>query len=156
MSDILFQATSKAADAPEVEPGLYDAIFNGVEKKYIEGGQFGDGDRYEWNFTLLDDDGAELYDGGEPLEVQGLTSLSMNPKSKTKPKGLRYLQALMTEDEFASFIEGNVTVSAADLVGRKCQVDVFIRDSGWPSISNVLPVRKRRSARTASSEAVEA
>lgn len=146
---IIFEATSKAADAPDIEPGLYDATFEGVTKKFIEGGQFGDGDRYEWNFTLLDDDGAVLYDGGDPLEVQGLTSLSMNPNSKTKPKGLRYLSALMSATEYAAFIGGDVQVKPEDLIGRKVQVDVAIRDSGWPTVTNVLPARKARRARSA-------
>jgi hypothetical protein len=153
---LIFEATSKSADAPDIEPGLYDATFEGVTKKFIEDGQFGDGDRYEWNFTLLDDDGAVLYDGGDPLEVQGLTSMSFNPKSKTKPKALRYLSALMSAEEYATFTTGEVKISPDDLVGRKVQVDVAIRDSGWPTVVNVLPARKARRARPTASASAEA
>lgn len=143
MSDFTFTATSKSADAPDVEPGIYDARFDGVEKKYIEGGQFGDGDRLEWQFTLLDDEGAVLYDGGDPIEVQGLTSMSTNVLSKTTPKAVRYLKALMTAEEFAAFSEGK-GVGASNLVGRTVQVEVAIRDSGWPTVANVLPPRQKR------------
>jgi len=145
----VFKATAKAADAPDVEVGLYDATFDGVTQKFIEGGAFGDGDRFEWSFTLLDDDGATLYDEGDPISVQGLTSMSLNTASKTVPKAVRYLKALCTAAEFAAF-EDEDGIDIDSLKGRKCQVDVGVRDSGWPTISNVLPPRK---ARRRSSEA---
>ena len=148
---VVFTATSKAADAPDVEPGLYDARFDGVSVKYVEGGQYGDGDRFEWAFTLLDDEGAVLYDDGDPITVTGLTSLSTNTKSKTQPKAVRYLKALMTPDEFAAF-EAGKGVAADAIIDRNVQVEVTIRDSGWPTIANVLPPRKKRVARTSEAE----
>ena len=146
MGDFTFTATTKSADAPNVEAGIYDARFDSIEKKYMEGGQYGDGDRLQWSFTLLDDAGAVLYDDGDPLEIDGLTSLSLNILSKTTPKAVRYLKALMTPAEFAAFSDGDKSVSAADLIGRVVQVEVAIRDSGWPTIANVLPARKRRTS----------
>lgn len=154
MSDFTFTATSKSADAPNVDPGICDARFDGVQKKFIEGGQFGDGDRLEWQFTLLDDDGAVLYDDGDPIEVQGLTSLSTNVLSKTTPKAVRYLKALMTPEEFAAFSEGK-GVNASALIGRVVQVEVAIRDSGWPTIANVLPPRQKRVSRARSAADAE-
>lgn len=142
----VFTASSKAADAPDIEAGLYDARFDGVTTKYVEGGQFGDGERFVWAFTLLDDDGAVIYDDGEPVEVDGLTSMSTNILSKTTPKAVRYLKALMTAEEFSDFTEGK-GISAESLIGRTAQVDVAIRDNGWPSIATVLPARKKRNAR---------
>lgn len=141
-----FQATSKSADAPNVDAGIYDARFDGVETKFVEGGQFGDGERFAWSFTLLDDEGAVLYDDGDPIEIDGLTSMSTNTKSKTTPKAVRYLKALMTPEEFAGFENGN-GVSADALIGRTVQVEVAIRDSGWPTIANVLPPRQKRVSR---------
>lgn len=149
---IVFAGTSKAADAPDVESGIYDGRFDGVSTKMITGGQYGDGEKFVWAFTLLDDEGATLYDEGEPVEVDGLTSLSMNTVSKTQPKAVRYLKALMTPQEFAAFEAGDGT-PATDLVGRIVQVDVAIRDSGWPTIVNVLPPRRRRAGSRAKVEA---
>jgi hypothetical protein len=143
----ILEATTKAADAPDVEPGLYDAKFLGVTKKFIEGGDYGNGDRYIWAFQLLDDDGAEMYDGGDPLIVDGLTSLSFNTTSKTKPKALRYMAAILSATEFDAWTAGDAKLDATELVGRIVQVEIFIRDNGWPSISNVLARRTRRVAR---------
>lgn len=145
---VTFNATSKAADAPDVEAGVYDARFDGVTTKFVEGGQYGDGERFVWAFTLLDDDGSVLYDQGDPVEVDSLTSMSTNVASKTTPKAVRYLKALLTDAEFAQFSAGEGFAADA-IVGRKCQVEVAIRDSGWPTVVSVLPARKARRSRTA-------
>jgi hypothetical protein len=149
----LFTATTVAADAPKVDPGLCDAKFIGVSKKFITGGDFGDGDRFEWAFALMDDDGNPYVEDrpehpqfGNPIVVNGLTSLSLNTTSRTKPKALRYMSALLSETEYAAWTGGDAALNMDDLIGRTVQVEVFIKDSGWPSISNVLPPRKRRSA----------
>jgi hypothetical protein len=153
-----FEASAKNSDAPNLEGGMYDALFLGLEKKHITGGKFGDGDRLEWAFGLLDDDGERLqdvdeagnvkYKDGDPIEIEatGLTSLSMNTKSQTQPRGVRYLKSLSTPEEFAAF-EAGEGLSADDLLGRMCQVEVRIKDSGWPEIVNVLPARSRRATR---------
>lgn len=149
---ITFEAAGVAADAPDIETGLYDASFDGVTKKFIEGGDYGDGDRYVWSFTLLDDDGAVLYDGGDPLVVDGLTSMSMNPNSKTKPKALRYMSALLTPVEYDAWITGEAKIDSDDLIGRKVQVEVAKRANGWPTIANVLPKRARRARPSADAD----
>lgn len=141
-----FTATSKSADAPDIEAGMYDATFDGVSVKFIEGGQYGDGDRFEWAFTLLDDDGAVLYDEGDPVEVTALTSMSTNVASKTQPKAVRFLKALMEPKEFAAFEAGDGIEEKA-LLGRKVQVEIAINDNGWPKVVNVLPARQSRRSR---------
>ena len=143
-----FAATTKSADAPNVDAGIYDARFDGVSVKFIEGGQFGDGERFIWSFTLLDDDGAILYDDGDPIEVDGLTSMSTNVLSKTTPKAVRFLKAIMTSEEFATFSDGK-GVDGDALVGRVVQCEVAIRDNGWPSVANVLPKRVARKSSAA-------
>lgn len=158
-----FKATAKSADAPNIEGGLYDGKFLGIETKFIEGGQYGDGERFVWPFTLLDDDGAVLRfeDGdreGEPIVADALTSMSLNTKSKTQPKAIRFAKALLTEAEFSEFEDedGEGVDMSADgpVAGRVAQVEVAIRDNGWPTIVNVLPKRKARKARgSASTEA---
>jgi hypothetical protein len=150
---IVFAGTSKAADAPDIEAGFYDARFDGIDKKFIKGGQFGDGDRFEWAMTLLDDEGEVLYFEGEPVELTGLTSLSMNVVSSTVPKAVKYLKALMTPQEFAAF-EAGEGIEPKALLGRVVQAEVAIKDNGWPTIVNILPKRQRRStARKSSADA---
>lgn len=144
-------ASAKSADAPDIgEPGLFDAKFLGLSEKFIEGGQYGDGTRYVWLFNLLDDDGKVLYEEraenpnhGDAIEVDALTSMSLNTQSKTTPKAVRFLKALCTPEEFAAFEDGK-GVDTDALIGRKAQVEVTIRDSGWPTIVNVLAARKAR------------
>jgi hypothetical protein len=153
--------TTKSADAPLVESGLCDAIFEGLSTTYIEGGDYGEGkvitlpdgtrvNRYRWEFTLLGDDGQPLYEDrkdhpefGNPIVVDSLTSTSMNAVSKTKPKTLRYLSALMSEAEYSAFLD-STGLDADVLRGRKVQVEIAIKDSGWPTVVNVLPARKPR------------
>jgi hypothetical protein len=146
MSGLTFTATSKAADAPDVEGGIYDGRFDGVSTKHIEGGMYGGGDRFEWSFTLLDDSGAVLYDAGDPVVVTGLSSTSTNVASKTTPRAVRYLKALCTPAEFAAF-EAGEGLDEKNLVGRVVQVEVAIKENGWPTIANVLPARKQRSSK---------
>lgn len=138
-----FAATTAAADAPHVDAGMYDARFDGIETKFITGGQYGDGDRFQWNFTLLDDDGNELYDGEEPIQIDTLTSTSLNTTSKTQPRALRYLKALLSQPEYDAFVNG-AKFDASNIVGRRVQVEVYIRDTGWPSISAILAPRTTR------------
>jgi hypothetical protein len=140
---LTFKATTVSAGAPNIEPALYDARFDGIDVKFITGGQYGDGERLEWSFTLLDDDGAVMYDDGDPIEVNGLTSTSMNVLSKTTPRAVRYLKALMTPAEYGAF-EAGEGIDEKALLGRTAQVEVAIKDSGWPTIANVLAARKAR------------
>jgi hypothetical protein len=152
-----FQATTIAAGAPNVETGIYDLRFDGFDRKTVKGGKFQkdpiNGDpKIEWHFTLLDDDGAALYDGGDPVEVDVLTGVGFNVASKTMPAEVKILKALMSEDEFADFVEGK-GVNAADLLGRTVQGEVYIKESGYPGVTNIIAARKRRASRPRSADA---
>ena len=138
----VFTPTSKSADIPEVEPGLYDAKFNGVIKKFITGGQYGDGDRLEWTFTLLSDEGDVLYDRGEPLTVTGLTSLNLNPQSE-KAIAPKWLKAMASPEAYAGFSAGN-GLNEEDILNAAVQVEVRVKANGWPYVALVLPARKAR------------
>ena len=142
---VMFKATTKAAEAPDVENGVYDAKFSGITTKFISGGDYGDGERFVWSFTLLDDNGAVIYHKGDPLEIEQLTSLSTNTKSRTVPRAVRNLKALLTAEEYALFEMGE-GVDAAALLDRPCQIEIGTSDSGWPKIVNVLPPRRKRRA----------
>ena len=153
-----YTATSKAADAPDIEGGMYDARFDGTSRKRIKGGQYtkdtvnGD-ERLEWAFTLLDDEGAVLYDGGDPVEVTKLTGMGFNIVSKTVPAEVRILKALCTAEEFQAFLDGKGT-KEADLLGRKVQVEIIIKDTGWPGVSNVIAARSKRKGKAKTVEVV--
>jgi hypothetical protein len=145
-----FTATSKAAEAPNVEEGMYDARFDGVSSKRVKGGLYTkdteNGDlKLEWAFTLLDDGGSDLYDDGDVIVLSKLTGVGFNIASKTVPQEVRVLKALATPAEFAKF-EAGEGVDEESLVGRKCQVEVFVKENGWPGIGNVIPARKARAS----------
>lgn len=146
-----FTATSKAAEAPNVEEGMYDARFDGVTSKRVKGGLYTkdteNGDlKLEWAFTLLDDEGNALYDDGDPIELTKLTGTGFNIASKTVPQEVRVLKALLTPAEYAAFENGE-GVNEDSLVGRKVQVEVFVKENGWPGIGNVIAARKSRSSK---------
>lgn len=161
-----FQASTKAGDAPDIEAGMYDALFDRAESKRIKGGQYtrdtekGD-PKLEWFFKLLGDDGNVLRNDdedsehfGEVIEVSKLTGVNFNIASKTVPAEVRILKAMLTAAEFAAFENGEGTpVAEADapegLKGRKVQLEVFINDKGWPGVGNVIPARKARKAASA-------
>jgi hypothetical protein len=155
MSDgFTFVPASTPANAPNIEAGLYDARWDGVEQishpDWAGKGKFGkdDGERFHWSFTLLDSDGDVIYEDGDPVELEAVTNINMNVLSKTVPRGVGYLKALMTPEEFAAFVAGGPVV-ASNLVGRKVQLQVIIKDNGWPAIENVLPGRVARKAKGA-------
>src|ERR1035437_1499959 len=145
-----YTASTTAAEAPNVEAGLYDARFDGTETKRVKGGMYTkdteNGDlKLEWSFTLLDDDGAVLYDDGDPITLTKLTGVGFNIASKTIPHEVKVLKALCTPVEFAAFEAGEGTDEDA-LLGRKVQVEVFVKDNGRPGIGNVIAARKARKA----------
>lgn len=143
-----YTATSKAAEAPDIEEAMYDGILIRVEAKKVKGGQYTkdqvNGDpKLEWVFNPLDDEGNIIYDKGEPIEVSKLTGVGFNTKSKTVPQEVRVLKALLTKAEFAAFEEGEGTPddavdAPAGLLGRKGQLEVFVKENGWPGVGNVV------------------
>lgn len=150
-----YQASSKAADAPNIEAQVYDAAFLRTEAKRVKGGQYTkdtvNGDlKLEWSFQLLDDDGDVLYDEGEPVEVSKLTGTGFNIASKTTPAEVLILKALLTKAEFNAFEAGEGTpddekdMSEGGLRGRIVQVEVFIKENGWPGVGSVIAARKAR------------
>lgn len=139
---VTFAGSTTSAGAPNIEAGIYEARFDGVAPKTVPNSQFGNGESLEWTFTLFED-GKVLYDEGEPIEVTGLTSLSMNVKSKTVPRGVKYLKGLMTKQEYALF-EAEQPTPAEALVGRFCQLIISIKDTGWPKVDDVLPAKSKK------------
>lgn len=158
-----FQATTKAAEAPEVDEGMFDGIVVAVANKRVKGGQYTkdtvNGDpKLEWGFMLLDDEGALLAQGdtlsdgsanenaGKPIEVSKLTGVGFNTKATTVPQEIRMLKAVLTKAEYAQFEAGEPTpdsdVAAPEgLLGRKVQLEVIVKENGWPAVGNVVAPR---------------
>lgn len=135
-----FAGTTKSANAPEVPEGIYDAQFVAVEAKELESSKF-DPEVYVWSFELFDEDGDVIRHEGEVLIVDRLTSRSLNVNSKTTPGAVKVLKALMSKSEFDSFSAGG-RIDAKALEGRRVKAVVATRESGWPTIADVLPVKK--------------
>jgi hypothetical protein len=57
------------------------------------------------------------------------------------------LKAILTKEEFAAFENGDGTpddaIRAKDggLLGRKAQLEVFVKENGWPGVGNVVAPR---------------
>lgn len=144
---------------PSVELGFYDATLVRVDAIYLSGGQYGEGfvtedengnkvNRFRWTFALLSDDGAVIYDEGDPVEVDCVSGLQFFAKAKSPSKQVRIMKALLTPDEFTAWADGEDAPGLNDLVGRKVQVEVGINDKGYPTASNVLAPRQRRSRKS--------
>lgn len=147
-----FNATSKAAEAPDIEEAMYDGILISVVGKRVKGGLYTkdveNGDlKLEWTFQPLDEEGNVMYDKGEPIEVSKLTGTGFNIASKTVPQEVRMLKALLTKAEYAAFEaeegtpDSETNVSEGGLLGRKAQLEVFVKENGWPGIGNVVAPR---------------
>ena len=151
-----FQATSKAADAPDLEAmgliGMQDLRFTGTTPKIMKGGRFQkneEGDpKLEWGFEVLDEDGEVIYDAGDPIEVQVLTGVGFNIASKTVPGEVKLLKALCTKAEFENFLAGN-GVKEENLKGRTVQGELFVKENGWPGVTSIVAARSRRARRPA-------
>jgi len=137
---ITFAATTKGADAPEIEDGIYPATFEGVVQEshpdWAGKNKFGgedDGERLRWDFTC--------YDEGDPVPVNILSNLNFNVKSKTVPLAVRLLKALLTKGEWDAFLTG-ASPDSDSLKERRCQVQIEHNENGWPKIIAVLPAGK--------------
>jgi len=159
------QATTSAAEAPVIEEAMYDGILIAVEEKRVKGGLYTvdnvNGDpKLEWSFIALDEDGNRIpaiNKDGEPLTdsagqpkdviVSKLTGVGFNIASKTIPQEIRMLKALLTKAEFDAFEAGEGTPDDAlrakdgGLLGRKGQLEVFVKENGWPGVGNVVAPR---------------
>lgn len=140
---ISFIGSSKSASAPDIEEGEYLGRFDGVTAKTLEKSQF-DPNVFIWAFTLLTDEQEVIYDEGEPVVVEKLTSQSVNVKSKTTPGAVKVLKVLMKPEEFTAFESGDEenAVSADELVGRIVKLEVVNNDNGWPTIESISKYRK--------------
>lgn len=121
-----------SAGAPQldIDPGAYEVTLLSIEGPRTILPQTGPNagkevDLYDWTFTLEDG-----------TEIRGSTSTSSGPKSKL----YAWLTALLggtpppTDSKF----------SVDDLIGRMAVATIAIEESGWPRITNLSAVAKRK------------
>lgn len=77
------------------------------------------------------------------MVVTKLTGIGFNMKSQTTPGEIKVLKALMTTTEFAQYTVDQ-KADEEQFIGRIVQVEVFIKDSGWPGVGSIIAPRKRR------------
>lgn len=146
-----YTATSKAADAPDIEAAGYDLVFVRATPKRVKGGQFTkdlvNGDpKLELDFNVISNDDEEpglIYQDGEAITVSKLVGTGFNTASKTTPSEVLFLKAILTKAEYTAFEAGEGTpddsVPAPEgLGGRVVQGEVFVKDSGWPGVGSVF------------------
>lgn len=141
-----------SASAPTgIEAGLVPARFIGLSKvnhpDWAGTDSFGNkdnGDRIHWKFALTDDDGEDLYEDGDPVEVEATNSTNFNTKSD-KSKNAAWLKAVSPQ-AFA-LVDAGQPVDPSTLEGAACMLLLEIKDNGWPKVVNVLPPAKRRARR---------
>lgn len=151
-----------SASAPEgIEDGLAPAKFLGLAKinhpdwateKDSLSGKPDNGDRIHWRFVLTDDDGEELYNDGDPIELDVANSTNFNTKSD-KSKNAAWLKAVSPQ-AFA-LVDAGQPVDPASLEGTPVMLLLEMKDNGWPKIVNVLPAKKRAARRAAPAIAEE-
>jgi hypothetical protein len=154
MGDNLFMASQP--HIPNIDLGLNDAKLVGVSTIYLAGGQFGEGfvtenekgekvNRFRWVFALTDENGATLYDEGDPVEVDCVTGLQFFAKAKSPSKQVRIMRALLTATEAPMWEAGEGAPPLTSLLGRPVQVEVGLNDKGYPTAVSVLaPTRSQR------------
>lgn len=151
MTEFIVQQVA-GAGAPDIEPDIYDATFDGIVAEahpdWAGVNSFGkpdSGDRWRFNFTLLDEDGAVMYDPnseGDPIEVNVLTNQTMGEKSNA----YKIMRGICTPAEMA-LIDAKQPFNAATLYGRKVQLQIEKNENGWPKITNVLPARRSKGSK---------
>jgi hypothetical protein len=146
-----YQATSRAANAPDIEAAGYDLVFVRSEAKLIKGGQYlkdkVNGDpKLELYFNVISNDDENpglMFEDGQAIEVSRLVGTGFNTTSKTTPGEVLFLKAILTKSEYEAFIEGAGTPddeedAPAGLVGRVVQGEVYVKDDGWPGVGSLF------------------
>jgi hypothetical protein len=136
-----------SASAPDIDPGLRPALLTGITQvahpEWAGPNKFGNydnGDRWHWEFTLLDDDGQPAYEDGDPVTITQINSATFNTKSD-KSKNALWVKAV-APDVFRS-VDAGLAPTAEQLENLPCMILVEIKENGWPVVTNVLPPLKK-------------
>lgn len=115
---------------PKAEAGTYPALLVGVEPFKINEGTVEAKTLIRWEFSLDGTDDPEV--PGQPIILDGITSLATGPRSKMRP----WVAALLGRN-----LDEQISLSGlrSQLLGRPCLVTVEINDSGYSKVANVVP-----------------
>lgn len=130
---------------PTVDDGKYVARFDGMRivehPKFVkEQDKFGhpdDGRRVHFAFTLLDEDGDEVYDDGDPVEVEAMTRVAFGERSNA----YAIFKPLLTEAELAQFDAGE-DIDGEAIEGRTIGIEVKNNEKGFSNVVATFPLLK--------------
>lgn len=133
------------AGAPPVEDGLCllrfdDLVLKEHEDWATDSDKFGkpdDGQRYHFQFTLLDEDRSVVYHEGDPIELEALTRTATGSKSNFAA----ILEGILTPQEFALW-QADQPFDDSTLRGRIVNGKVAHNKSGWPFVESVIGIAK--------------
>lgn len=147
MSPFYLPAKSAGAGAPQVEDGLAILRFDDLTKishpDWAGTDTFGhadDGERYHFQFTLLDEAHAVQYTDGDPIELEAMTRTSTGEKSNF----FAYLSAMLTPAELAQYNEATADnpFDGSMLQGRVLNAKIVHNKKGWPQIDAIIGIAK--------------
>lgn len=136
---------SQGADAPNIEDGLTPATFLDLtikdHEQFVGTDSYGhpdDGRRFHLLFQVLDKPGGKpLYDDGDLVQLDTMTSLKTGPASKFA----KYMEVILTAAEFAAW-QAEEPFDEEKVVGREVTLNIIHNKKNWPQIDDVLPAMK--------------
>lgn len=156
-------ASSSAGSAPEIEDGLYVALFRDIEPREHpdwarEKDAFGksdDGKRFHFIFTILDEDRKPVLkqDAESPDDTLDLEAMTRNMSSHEKSNAYALLKGILTKAEFDLWLNtgkgdaeaDTAWAAAAEKVGnRAVNVQVEHNEKGWPQVAATLGPAKAK------------
>ena len=117
----MFKVGSSQAPEQDIEAGDYPATVVNVTQETITV-EFEDRDVFKWHFEIPTED-------GDPIEISGLTSRTISPKSKA----FAYLVALLG----ASHVQPDAEFGLEDVIGKTGIVTVGENKRGWMEVKNL-------------------
>jgi hypothetical protein len=143
-------------NAPEVEDGLAlwrfdDLVLKAHPDWATESDKFGkpdDGQRYHFIGTLVDEDGAVIYDPnseGDPIELEAVTRTATGEKSNF----FAMMSGLLTAKELAAYQAATPDdpFDGSALPGRVYNIKVGHSSKKWPLVEQIIGIAKNVKAK---------
>lgn len=133
------------AGAPPVEDGLVKLRFDDLKLRdhedwATEQDKFGkpdDGQRYHFEFTLLDGDKKVVYNEGDPIEVEAVTRTATGAKSNFAA----LWEGILSKAEFIAW-QADEPFDGEKVKGRVLDGQVGHNKSGWPQVERIIGISK--------------
>jgi hypothetical protein len=121
--DIQQEVVMEISAPPEVAVGVYAAQCTGLRRvDYVDKITGEDRTIIAWQFNVVVDD-------GDPMQLEGTTSMATGPASKA----YGWIAALLGP----AAVSPHARISASQLTGKTCLVTVGPDKNGWPKILEV-------------------